>query len=175
MTSRLLVDKLEGKTTSGTIQMPAGQILQVINCTSNSRLETNSSTYTDLGGMSITITPKFSNSGIIGFFQNHIYIASGSQTWQGVEYRVLRDSTVVTATTSGSNNGYGSAQAGGSNNPDRMMLYVFQSFDDYNHGSTSSITYKVQVANTNGSTGTHDSNQPSYGQGGRMTIMEVQV
>ena len=53
--------------------------------------------------------------------------------------------------------------------------HQFQSFDDYNHGTTSSITYKVQVANTNGSTGTHDSNQPGYGQGGRMTIMEVQV
>ena len=29
MTSRLLVDKIEGKTTSGTIQMPAGHVVQV--------------------------------------------------------------------------------------------------------------------------------------------------
>tara|TARA_R100000908_G_scaffold57635_1_gene33536 strand:- start:1285 stop:1812 length:528 start_codon:yes stop_codon:yes gene_type:complete len=175
MTSRLLVDKLEGKTTSGTIQMPAGQVLQVINCTSNARLETNSGTYTDLGGMSISITPKFSNSGIIGFYQCHAYLAAGSQTWHGVEYRILRDSTVVTAVTSGGNNGYGTAHAGTNDNSYRHMVYVFQSFDDYNHGSTSALTYKVQVANTNGSTGTHDNNQPGYGQGGRMTIMEVQV
>ena len=28
MTSRLLVDKIEGKTTSGTIQMPSGMVIQ---------------------------------------------------------------------------------------------------------------------------------------------------
>jgi len=151
----------------------AGHVIQVINCKSSGRLETNNSTYVDVPGMSITITPKFANSGIIGFYENHVYIATGSQTWQGVEFRVLRDSTVVTVVTGGGNNGYGTAHAGSTNNPDRMMEYATQSFDDYNHNSTSAITYKVQVANTNGSTGTHDVNQPSYGQGGRMTIMEI--
>ena len=30
MTSRLLVDKIEGKTTANTMQMPSGSIIQVI-------------------------------------------------------------------------------------------------------------------------------------------------
>lgn len=30
MTSRLLVDKIEGKTTSGSIQMPQGHVIQTV-------------------------------------------------------------------------------------------------------------------------------------------------
>ena len=65
MTSRLLVDKLEGKTASGTIQMPSGHIIQTVRMTpTNTANSTTSTSYVDTN-LSLSITPKFSNSLII--------------------------------------------------------------------------------------------------------------
>ena len=62
MTSRLLVDKIEGKTTSGTIQMPSGHIIQTVRMTpTTSNTNTTSTSYVDTN-LTETITPKFSNS-----------------------------------------------------------------------------------------------------------------
>jgi hypothetical protein len=65
MTSRLLVDKIEGKTTSGTLQMPAGMIVQTSfqKFTTNTSLSSNSDA--DIGGSSLTFTPKFASSLLI--------------------------------------------------------------------------------------------------------------
>lgn len=66
MTSRLLVDKIEGKTTSGTIQMPAGMVIQTVSLASTSgitRLQTSSNTFVATS-LSNSITPKFANSKI---------------------------------------------------------------------------------------------------------------
>ena len=65
MTSRLLVDKLEGKTTSGTIQMPSGHVIQFIDTTFTTKTAINSDTYTTITDGTVTITPKFSNSKIM--------------------------------------------------------------------------------------------------------------
>ena len=62
MTSRLLVDKIEGKTTSGTIQMPNGHIIQTVRMTpTTSLISTGSTSYVDTN-LTLAITPKFSNS-----------------------------------------------------------------------------------------------------------------
>ena len=45
MTSRLLVDKIEGKTTSGTIQMPAGHLVQTVKMTTSTTASTTGSSY----------------------------------------------------------------------------------------------------------------------------------
>ena len=64
MTSRLLVDKIEGKTTSGTIQMPAGHIIQtIVNNPDTGGATLNVTTFTEVSsGMRTSITPKFTNS-----------------------------------------------------------------------------------------------------------------
>ena len=64
MTSRLLVDKLEGKTASGSIVMPAGAMLQVVqsHITGYSTTSSNSNSST---GLTVTITPKFSSSKVL--------------------------------------------------------------------------------------------------------------
>jgi hypothetical protein len=65
MTSRLLVDKIEGKSTSGTIQMPAGMIVQTSfqQFTTNTSLSSTSDA--DVGGSSLSFTPKFASSLLI--------------------------------------------------------------------------------------------------------------
>ena len=56
MTSRLLVDKIEGKSTSGTIQMPSGHVVQSAFNNTELFTSTTSSTYQDL--ITISFTPK---------------------------------------------------------------------------------------------------------------------
>ena len=65
MTSRLLVDKIEGKTTSGTIQMPSGFVVQTIMHRSGSVATHNTTNTVELSSdYRATITPKFQNSKI---------------------------------------------------------------------------------------------------------------
>ena len=54
MTSRLLVDKIEGKTTSGTVQMPKGHVLQTIASNSDTRFTSSSTSWVDTGLFSLT-------------------------------------------------------------------------------------------------------------------------
>ena len=70
MTSRLLVDKIEGKTTASAVQMPSGSIVQIVQTNSNTQsLSTTTSTsFTEIDtDFRATITPKFSNSKILFF------------------------------------------------------------------------------------------------------------
>ena len=65
MTSRLMVDKIEGKTTANTVQMPSGSIIQVqsTELLTGSQWTSTSSSWSDI--ISVTITPKFSSSKIL--------------------------------------------------------------------------------------------------------------
>jgi len=70
MTSTLKTDKIEGVTASGTVQMPAGHVIQVVEGTlaAGSQFSTTSTSLADVG-LSVTITPKFSSSKILVLFQ----------------------------------------------------------------------------------------------------------
>ena len=64
MTSRLLVDKIEGKTTANTVQMPSGSVIQVLQTTGSTGRQTYSSaSFFDI--VTVSITPKFSTSKIL--------------------------------------------------------------------------------------------------------------
>ena len=63
MTSRLLVDKIEGKSTSGTIQMPSGHVVQTVTNTSTTANNvTTSGSFVDITSSEVTITSKLANS-----------------------------------------------------------------------------------------------------------------
>ena len=59
MTSRLLVDKIEGKTTANTVQMPSGSVIQVVTNEVTSIATFSSSSYTQ--ALSINFTPKYNS------------------------------------------------------------------------------------------------------------------
>ena len=66
MTSRLLVDKIEGKSNSGTIEMPSGSIVQMTqNEAFASFFSSTSQTEVDVTDYYVDITPKFSDSIIV--------------------------------------------------------------------------------------------------------------
>jgi len=73
MTSRLLVDKIEGKATSGTIQMPAGHVMQTIEGSILTRTATSSTSFVT-SGLEATITPaSTSNKVLISVAVNGVY------------------------------------------------------------------------------------------------------
>jgi hypothetical protein len=90
MTSRLLVDKIEGKTTSGTIQMPAGHIVQtIVNNPDTGGATFNVTTFTEVSsGMRTSITPKFANS--IIYIQFNLLVGCNNGTtmrhWRILNY-----------------------------------------------------------------------------------------
>jgi len=87
MTSRLLVDKLEGKTTANTVQMPTGTCIQTVDFSYATAVLTQSTGYVDTG-VSAVITPKFSNSKIYitGFLHCRIHGAHD----HGVSFKMRR-------------------------------------------------------------------------------------
>ena len=89
MTSRLLVDKIKGKTTASTVQMPAGMTLEGFSYT---RVTSTSETFVDTG-CSVAITPKFSTSKILIICKNTFETHSNVNARAGL--RLLRDSTNI--------------------------------------------------------------------------------
>ena len=65
MASILKTDKLEGVTASGTVQMPAGMVVQTSFHSFNTATTLNSDSDADVGGSSHTFTPKFASSLLI--------------------------------------------------------------------------------------------------------------
>jgi hypothetical protein len=94
MTSRLLVDKIEGKTTSNTVQMPSGSVIQVATNEVTSSVSFSSSGYSQ--ALSINFTPKFSNSIVVHHFWGTT--AMNNRDYNvGSDCRWLRDSTVLSS------------------------------------------------------------------------------
>ena len=66
MTSRLLVDKIEGKSTSSNVIMPAGHVLQVVRASRNATShEAFSTTSFATSTLSLSLTPKASGNKVI--------------------------------------------------------------------------------------------------------------
>ena len=145
-----------GISTSGTLStaakgitatsLPAGAVLQVVSTTKADSFTTTSTSFTDITGLSVSITPSSATSKILVFSN-----VNGSQqyTVNRTSLRLLRDSTTIDAGTA-----VGSRQAafGGFGTPDSTVPSgtVSGNYLD-SPATTSSVTYKMQVAVTAGS------------------------
>ena len=143
MSSQLRVDKIlpvDGAPTGG-----GGGIVQVKCTTKQDMFDTSSTSFVDVTGLSVSITPKFSTSKML--VTVHVFASCEDAS----VLRLLFDSTAV-----GNGN---SADTGGANNQGFAMVRQ----DDGNLGSgygiqllhtpgdTSSHTYKIQGRATNSS------------------------
>ena len=143
MASQLRVDKIvpvDGVPTGG-----GGGIVQVKCTTKQDMFDTSSTSFVDVTGLSVSITPKFSTSKIL------VTVNVFANCEDAAILRLLFDSTAV-----GNGN---SAETGGANNQGFAMVRQ----DDGNLGSgygiqllhtpgdTSSHTYKIQGRATNSS------------------------
>jgi len=135
MTSRLLVDKLEGKTASGTIQMPSGHIIQTVRMTpTNTANSTTSTSYVDTN-LSLSITPKFSNSLII-ITVSASWLITGSSFFY---YRLYRNGSDISL----------DHQINGDYGSNGMAFSASTTYTD-SPNSTSSQTYLIKLKTTGG-------------------------
>ena len=140
--STLSVDTIQGKTTAGTVAMPAGHVIQVVESTLNSSSQYSNSTtsLTDVG-LSVQITPKFSSSKVFILFQG-FGGASGDNT--ALLLQIQRDIGGA---------GYSMITGGGFFYEDNQYESIGLNKLD-SPSTTSQITYKLQGQLSVGANGT---------------------
>jgi len=138
---------------SNTVTLPSGvggKVLQVISSASTTKQSSSSETYADVSGLSASITPSSSSNKVLVIVHvNNVANSGGSAT----QLKLLRDSTVVTKTTTSGGNATANAFSSGgsqSSNADRINTMPSISFLD-SPSSTSSLTYKVQFRTSSSS------------------------
>jgi len=135
--------------TIATARLPTGTVLQVVNVTKTSLFTTTSTSFTDVTGLTASITPTSSSSKILVMVSFCFSANSGSGYPQT---RMLRDSTAIyVGDTAGSsitpalNQTYGYSQDSGYITPTSAQFLD-------SPATTSATTYKIQARNTAGNT-----------------------
>ena len=121
----------------------SGGIIQVKAVTKTDTFSTSNNSYTDITGLSVTITPSSNSSKI--FITGHMTGMGTSNTRQG--FRLMRDSTPICR-----GDAYGSSDRnfGGiysSDNDNTTQTVSVCHLDD--PATTSAVTYKIQTINSN--------------------------
>tara|TARA_Y100000114_G_scaffold39010_1_gene34698 strand:+ start:195 stop:746 length:552 start_codon:yes stop_codon:yes gene_type:complete len=156
MTSRLLVDKIEGKTTANTVQMPSGSIIQVVtNVPSSVSLITQSGvTSPTMSEVSTTyrttITPKFSTSKLILELN---FLFGGNNTSYISQFKffdVTNNSNIQSITGEGSRTfNHASARHKDHDGNDRDNIHMKTVIDA---GNTNARTYSLYAGKEGGAT-----------------------
>ena len=138
--STLFVDTINEKTTNNGVYIP-GHVLQAKTATKTDTQSTSSNSFTDITGLSVSITPSSTNSKILV-----LCTVCMSSTFYWCPVRVLRGSTQINAPdAAGSNrllaNGCQTTQASGAYMLMTVPITVLDS-----PSSTSALTYKAQYA-----------------------------
>jgi hypothetical protein len=136
--------------TTGTLpkaQLPAGTVLQVVSATKTDVFSTANASWTDVTGLSVSITPTSATNKILFLATVHT-----SNTTAGTRFaiRAVRDSTAICIGTDvGSRTP--SSSANESRNATGMMTPLGVNFLD-SPATTSSTTYKIQTNCIDGGT-----------------------
>ena len=149
------------------------QVVQTFKTDSASQTGNSSTTFYDISGMSVTITPTSSSNKVLVMYT--IQVANGGNSGRGNLMRLLRGSSVIGASTAGQNEQVQIYHRTVQHNPEtKNMMYL----DSPN--TTSATTYKIQwsVEGSGGSATTSYLNRNSgggYGTTSHITAMEVAV
>ena len=149
-----------------------GNIIQVVSTTKTDTTSTNTSgSFTDISGMSVSITPSSTSSKILILIS--LGSISSSASGIAVGFKLLRDSTAVgnSSSTSG-RSGFTNIYTGGGTG-DEYIISASHSFLD-SPSSTSALTYKIQWKNSSGTTylNRYHANDDNSGSS-TITVMEV--
>ena len=141
MSSKLRVDSIvpvDGVPAGG-----GGGIIQVKQTVKTDVFSSESSSFTDITGMSVTITPKFSTSKVL----IQVSLSYGGEDNMYGAVNLLRGSTIVTQgdAGSGSNTRATFGLGGDNNNFQYKLVSATYTFLD-SPATTSATTYKLQVA-----------------------------
>jgi len=144
--------------------LPAGSVIQVVESTSSTNLSTNSSSFSNIPGLSVSITPATESSKIAIFYTVNVFAVDGPD-WHTGGLRLLRDSTVILTDSDG---GFGVGH--NLNDPDdRLMLSVHHHIVD-SPVTNNEVVYQVQAARLLGSNAITFN---EYGANARIMAMEI--
>ena len=173
MASKLRVDSIlpvDGAPTGG-----GGGIIQVASTTKTDTFVTTSTSFVDITGLSVSITPKFSTSKILVTY--HTNASMEDDGYRG-GLRLMRDSTAIFVGDSAGSRPQLSNHLVEATGTQQQFSYSGQTLDS--PATTSAVTYKVQAIsldsgrqiNINKSYG--DSNDALNGRtASSITVMEV--
>ena len=154
----------------------SGGIIQIKSATKVDRQLSNNSSYVDVTGMSVSITPKFSSSKM--FIMINVHVGGDQASYHA--YRVLRDSTVVTQGTHATGNRTNVSFGGRIDQDYDNYMMSFNFLDS--PSTTSATTYKLQVSDAYDSAnrnivinGTGDDANDTYTLCGTSTITVMEV
>ena len=117
-----------------------GKVLQVVSTTKDDAFSTTSTSFTDVTGLSVSITPSSATSKILVMMTAQI---SGGDTGRSLRGRLMRGATAIAVGTSGRT--YMSRPT----NPDEINSMAVTFLDS--PATTSATTYNTQILTTNGS------------------------
>jgi hypothetical protein len=176
----MIIDGTNGLTfNNSTTQASAGVVLQVVSTTLTTTFSTNSSSYTDVTGLSVSITPKFSTSKILVLL--NVSMAGWNNSGNGLQ--LVRNSTAIciaTGTGGQQISSLGDSYVGGQ---DRVVTQALSYLDS--PATTSATTYKAQAIGGSGGGGSsyvyvnRDANDSANNAHTRatstITVMEIAV
>ena len=176
MASKLRVNSIlpvDGAPTGG-----GGGIIQVVSTTKTSTATTDSATYADLSGMSVSLTPQ---SGSKVYINIDLQFGGENNSYGG--FKLLRDSTVIGSGTEGTGNmsnvtfGAGTGQ---DNDQFRVRTVSYSILDTHGANGSTSVTYKLQWASVYYDYSIylnkpHNADNQSYNLFGSSTITAMEV
>ncbi|MFY8211376.1 MAG: hypothetical protein ACOVLB_01740, partial [Candidatus Nanopelagicus sp.] len=165
----LSASKLTGSRTIPAASMPAGSVIQVVSTAKTDVFSTSSSTFVDLTGMSVSITPSSASSKIMVFCNMPIV---GTDSSSGAGFALNRNGSLLNQGTGGTTqNAIAVCYWGAVNN-----VYGGTSFSYLDSPSTTSaLTYKIQMLASSGTT-VYINRRVSdtyFGASSTITVMEI--
>mgnify|MGYP006001222735 CR=1 FL=1 len=152
-----------------------GKVLQVKSVSKDTYFSTTSTTFTDVTGMSVSITPSSASSKIYCIF--HVGISGNGTGGQYSYMRLMRDSTAISVGDISGSSRVAVGSGTGGNVPYDAGPLMITHLDS--PSTTSAITYKIQMKDQNSGTakfnargddGDNDSNGRSAAS---LTVMEI--
>ena len=155
MTSQIRVDSIVP--TTGVPTGGGGGIVQIKSVTKTDTFTTTSSSFIDITGLSVSITPKSSSNKIL--IQVHV-TGDGRATQSRANFRLMRDSSAICIGDTAGSRG-------------RSTFAIYRPNDDQTPGAasmvhldspatTSAVTYKLQIVSGNGGGNTVSVNRAHY-------------
>ena len=150
--STLSVDTIQGKTTAGTVKLPAGSILQTISGTFTGTTSKSGTSFSDIdSSLNLSITPKYSTSKLL--YTGNIMV--GTQDDVTALIRILQNNVEIGSGASASNrtsahtglNYFYLSTLSGSGQYYETFPCTIHHLTDSAIGTTSAITVKPQIVN----------------------------
>ena len=125
--------------------IPTGKVLQTVSSTKSDTSSTSSTSYSDISGLSVSITPSSTSSKILVSYN---FCAGTNAGYDECHVSLFRDSTDLKG---GSSTGTSYMPIFSGNYPQyKMYNFAFEHLD--NPSSTSSLTYKLRFNSQSGQT-----------------------